>query len=174
MERREDSGRRDLVPFSLPPNEIAQFWDSQLINLAGAPSIGGTGDFGILLNSRRVRNVPDELAGTSVEASSHKTPATFPTGQLNRWCVCFEHIVGWPTTVRSTYHGAFPPLPRNCSWPSAMTAGKRIMDRGCYGSGSSYAGRCLVAVSESGKRRMVLFPVALTVGRIRARCFGLR
>ena len=79
----------------------------------------------------------------SLRASSHKTPATFPTGQLNRWCVCFEHIVGLPTTVRSTYHGAFPPLPRNCSRPSAMTAGKRTMDRGCYGSGSSHAERCL-------------------------------
>lgn len=159
MERREDSGRRDLVPFSLPPNEIAQFWDSQLINLGGAPSIGGTGDFGILLNSRRVRNVPDELAGTSVEASSHKTPATFPTGQLNRWCVCFEHIVGWPTTVRSTYHGAFPPLPRNCSWPSAMTAGNLVF--GSRGGRTDTSAACVIRPTEpAGDSRTASFRYA--------------
>jgi hypothetical protein len=67
VERREDSGRRDLVSLSLPPSGIPSIWDFQLINLAGALSIGGTGDFGILLNSRKVRNLPDELAGTSVE-----------------------------------------------------------------------------------------------------------
>jgi hypothetical protein len=100
--------------------------------------------------------VPDELAGTSVEASSHKTPATFPTGQLNQWCVCFEHIVGWPTTVRSTHHGAFPPLPRNCSWPSAMTAGNLVF--GSRGGRTDTSAACVIRPTEpAGDSRTASF-----------------